>query len=65
MAEALLVKYSVLHGVSGHQDGDIVKREMEHHFPRSIPPTEKKSKKMVCFLQQAQQKRDCILLSTL
>ena len=42
--EGLLVKYSLQRGVSGHQDGDIIKRQMEHQFPRRIPPTEKKSK---------------------
>ena len=44
LVEGLLVKYSVQHGVSGHQYGDIIKRQMEYHFPRRIPPTEKKCK---------------------
>jgi hypothetical protein len=44
LVEGLLVKYSVQRGVSVHQDGDIVKRQMESHFPRTIPPTEKKWK---------------------
>jgi len=44
LVEGLLVKYSVQRGLSGHQDGDIVERQMESHFPRRIPPTEKKWK---------------------
>jgi hypothetical protein len=40
----MLVKYSVQRGVTGHQDGHIVKRQMECHFPRRIPSTEKKCK---------------------
>jgi hypothetical protein len=43
-AEGLLVKYSVQHGMSDHQDGAIIKRQMEHQFPRRIAPTEKKRK---------------------
>ena len=44
LVEGLLVKYSVLHGVSGHHNGDgTVKRLTECHFPR-IPPTVKKCK---------------------
>ena len=44
MIEGLSVKYSMQCGVSGHQDGDIIKRQMERQFPRKIPPTEKKCK---------------------
>ena len=44
LAEGLLLKYSVQRGVSDHQDGDTVKRQMERHFPRRIAPTEKKCK---------------------
>jgi hypothetical protein len=45
LVESLLVKYSVLQGVSGHNDGDsIIKRLTKCHFPRRIPTTEKKSK---------------------
>lgn len=44
LVEGLLVKYSVQHRVSGHQYGDTIKREMEYHFPRRIPPREKKCK---------------------
>ena len=37
--EGFLVKYSVLHGGSGHHDGDnIVKRPMECHFPEEYLP---------------------------
>jgi hypothetical protein len=39
------VKYSVLCGQSGHHDGDnIVKKLMDHHFSRRIPPIEEKCK---------------------
>ena len=45
LVEGLLVKYSVLHGVSGHHDGEgITKRLTKCHFPRRIPATEKKCK---------------------
>lgn len=45
LVEGLLVKYSVLHGVSGHHDGeDIIKRLTKSHFPKRIPATEKKCK---------------------
>jgi len=45
LVEGLLVKYSVLQGVSGHHDGDgIVGRLTKCHFPRRIPATEKKCK---------------------
>jgi len=45
LVEGLLVKYSVLHGVSGHHDGDgIVKRLTKCHFPKRIPATEKNCK---------------------
>lgn len=45
-----LVKYSILRWVSGHHDGDnTVERLTERHFPRRIPPTEKKCKpRRVC-----------------
>jgi hypothetical protein len=45
LVEGLLVKYSVQHRMSGNHDGDkTIKRLMEHHFPRRVPPTEKKCK---------------------
>ena len=44
LVEGSLVKYSVQRGVSGHQDGDIIKRQTERQFPRRILPTEKKRK---------------------
>jgi hypothetical protein len=35
------------HRISGKHDGDkTIKRLKEHHFPRRIPPTEKKCKPM-------------------
>ena len=45
LVDELLVKYSILRGVSGHHDGDnSVDRLTERHFPRRIPPTENKCK---------------------
>jgi hypothetical protein len=45
LVEGLLVKYSVQCRVPGHHDGDnTIKRLMECHFPRKIPPKEKKCK---------------------
>lgn len=39
LVEGFLVKYSVLHGGSGHHDGDnIVKRPIECHFPEEYLP---------------------------
>jgi hypothetical protein len=39
LVEGFLVKYSVLHGWSGHHDGDnIAKRPMEHQFPGEYLP---------------------------
>jgi len=38
LVEVLLVKYSILRGVSGHHDGDNnVDRLTERHFPRRMP----------------------------
>jgi len=39
LIEGFLVKYSVLHGGTGHHDGDnIVKRPMDCHFPEEHLP---------------------------
>jgi len=39
LVEGFLVKYSVIHGGSGHLDGDsIVKRPVECHFPEECLP---------------------------
>jgi hypothetical protein len=44
LVEGLLVKHSMLHGMSGHHDGNnTINRLTECHFP-SISPTEKKCK---------------------
>jgi hypothetical protein len=61
------MKYSVLCGVSGHQDGDnIIQRLMDHHLSRRIPPTEKKCKPTIqCFVCSKHYKRREIILTTL
>jgi hypothetical protein len=44
LVKGLLVKHSMLRGMSGHHDGDnTVNRLTERHFPR-LSPTEKKCK---------------------
>jgi len=44
LVEGLLVKHSMLHGMSGHHDGDnTINKLTEHHFPK-ISPIEKKCK---------------------
>jgi len=65
LVEGLLVKHSMLHGMSGHHDGDnTVNRLMEHHFPR-ISPTEKKCKptrQCDVYSKRNKKERDCTLL---
>jgi len=59
LVEGLLVKYSVLHGVSGHHDGEgIIKRLTKCHFPRRIPATEKKCKPTKCVFSIASITKD-------
>jgi hypothetical protein len=64
--EGLLMKYSVLCGVSGHHDGDnIVQRLMDHHLSKRIPPTEKKCKHTIqCIVcSKHKKRRKTILMS--
>jgi hypothetical protein len=45
LIDAQFVKYAVERKIPGHRrDDNTVRRQTERHFPKRIPPTEKKSK---------------------
>jgi hypothetical protein len=64
LVESFLVKYSVLHGGSGHHDGDnIVKRPVECLFQKNaFHRKECKPTKWCCLQPASQKKGDSILL---
>jgi hypothetical protein len=63
--EGLLVKNSVQHRISGNHDGyKTIKRLTERHFPRTVPPTEKKCKPTDSVLSAASITREERLCTT-